>query len=182
MPVPINWQGKLSALSPSGRTQFFTRQANSANSIIDRRFIRRNHQVERLYWPVRHCAGRCQSVDCVLAKPAIGVNDDYDLGWICAEMLKAPVQRISLADFFGIMALDDLGARCCGDSGGIVGAIVRDDEQPIAWTQLRLDVFDRGQKSCAFVVCWHENGKPACEYSLPWTKRWSPAVAVRSLQ
>ena len=30
MPVPINWQGKPSALSPSGRTQFFTRQANSA--------------------------------------------------------------------------------------------------------------------------------------------------------
>ena len=30
MPVPISWQGKLSARSPSGRSQFFTRQENSA--------------------------------------------------------------------------------------------------------------------------------------------------------
>src|SRR5262245_66431985 len=30
IPVPVNWQGRLSALSPSGRSHLFTRPANSA--------------------------------------------------------------------------------------------------------------------------------------------------------
>ena len=93
----------------------------------------------------------------MLCKPAIGVDNDHDLGGIRSQMPKAPIQRISLANSYGIMTHDDLCSRRRRGCRGVIGTIVRDDEQPVTGEQLRPDVVDRRAKSRAFVVRGHEN-------------------------
>jgi hypothetical protein len=72
-------------------------------------------------------------------------------------MLKAKVQGIPLAASSRIVALDNIGPSCRGDSGGVVGAIICDDEHTVGCPQLLFDGCQRGQQSSALIVSWHQN-------------------------
>ena len=45
----------------------------------------------------------------MLFNPAIGVNHYDDTGRVTVEVPKTVIQRISLADAFGVMTVDNLG-------------------------------------------------------------------------
>jgi hypothetical protein len=55
-------------------------------------------------------------------------------------MLETAVQGVTLTPFGGIGPLDDLGTAGPGEGCGIVCAIIRDNEQSVAWAQLAADV------------------------------------------
>jgi hypothetical protein len=58
-----------------------------------------------------------------------------------------------------IVPLDHFGTGFRSHGRGVVRTIVGNDEEPVAWKQLILNVCKGWQKSQAFVVCRHQNSK-----------------------
>jgi hypothetical protein len=60
-------------------------------------------------------------------------------------MLQGKVEGEAFPASLGVTPLDDLSTRSSRGGGGVVVAIVRHDEEPVAWAQLRPGVRDGGQ-------------------------------------
>ena len=93
------------------------------------------------------------------ATRAVGVDDDHDRGRRRRQVAHPVVERIALAAPIRVMALDDLGTAFCGDGGGPVAAVVGDDKEPVAASQLRQDGVDRCGDACGLVVGRHQDGR-----------------------
>ena len=64
----------------------------------------------------------------------------------------APPHRESLANSFGVVADNDLGARCGRNCRSVIGAVIGNDDKAISNAKLRLDIFQRWNKSQALIV------------------------------
>ena len=76
--------------------------------------------------------GSLQPFDQVGLKPAIGIDEENEIGRVLAKMGYAPPHRKSLANSFGVVADNDLGTRCGRNRRGVVGAIIGDDDKAIS--------------------------------------------------
>ena len=115
--------------------------------------------MERLYRAASSCRCHHQLINRTGFNSAIGVDEHNDLGRIQTEMSKGKVESVALAEFRFIMALNDFGASCPRDSRGVICAIICNNNQSVSRKQLTLDVSKRWQKSCAFIMCGHQNGE-----------------------
>jgi hypothetical protein len=95
---------------------------------------------------------------------AVCVNENDAMGRAVAQVLKGKVEGEAFAASRGVMPFNDLSARSSGDSGGVVIAIVRHDQEPVAWAQLRLGVSDGGQQGGALIVGRNDNGERATRH------------------
>jgi hypothetical protein len=96
--------------------------------VIDLRYGRRRHQVERLRWTACHRTTRAECVYGAVSKPAIGINDYDYLARIRAEVLHTSVESISLAPFGRVAPLDDFSIGRPRYSSRLVGTIIGDNQ------------------------------------------------------
>ena len=83
----------------------------------------------------------------ILAKPAIGIHDDNDVGRVEAQMPHTELQRIALAAARGIGANRHFDSCCPDNRGSVISAVVRDHEDAVMGSELGLNVPDGGKYS-----------------------------------
>ena len=83
----------------------------------------------------------------------------------------APPHRKSLANSFGVVADNDLGARCGRNRRGVVGTIIGDDDKAISSAKLRLDILQRWNKSQALIVRRNNDRDRASRYLIPGPRK-----------
>ena len=88
----------------------------------------------------------------VCLKPAVGVDEENEIGRVLAEMRDGPPHRITLANSFSVIADNDLGTRRRSDCRGIVSAIIGDDDQTVSGAKLQLDIFQRWNEAQALIM------------------------------
>jgi hypothetical protein len=72
----------------------------------------------------------------VLAEPAIGIQDDNDIGKVETEVAHTELQRITFAAARGISANCHVGPCCVNNRSGIISAIIRDHEDAVIGSEL----------------------------------------------
>jgi hypothetical protein len=74
----------------------------------------------------------------------VGIGYDHDTRRMCLELPNPPIKSVSFAELFWIVSLDDF--RACGASHlrCIVSAVIRNNEQTITWSHLRLSIPEDG--------------------------------------
>src|SRR2546423_2519144 len=102
--------------------------------------VRSVHDIASLHRPPRQSANCCQLVDRVRVQPAICVDHDNNLQKVVLQVPKTKIKGIPLPNLFNVAALDDFRSSRLGNFCGVVAAIVCDDQEPVAGTQLRCDV------------------------------------------
>ena len=76
-------------------------------------------------------------------------------------MIEPPVQGVALADLGRVIAYRNLGAQGGCNAGCIVIAVIRDNEQSIAGTELALEVGKGWLKTDQFIVRRYQHRNPA---------------------
>ena len=106
-----------------------------------RRFcvLARMHEVDGLDRPSGLCAEARQPIDGSLRYLAICIDDQDDVRRVGFKVADAEVQGIALTAVHHIGPFDDLGSFGCRDRGGVVGTIIRNDQEPVRARQLRQD-------------------------------------------
>ena len=93
-----------------------------------------------------------QPFDQIGLEPAVGIDKQNKIGRVLVKMGYAPPHRESLANSFGVVADNDLGARSGRDHRSVVGAIIGNDDKAVSSAKLRLDILQRWNKSQALIV------------------------------
>jgi hypothetical protein len=119
---------------------------------------RRVHQVQRLHWPAMVGRQRCQARKRAFANDAVGVDNHDDVRRCVGQSSHAKVQGIALAAQLRVTSLDHLGAGLPGHVGGVIGAIVGNDEDAVVGTELRLQTRQSGEQATLFVVGRDQDG------------------------
>ena len=70
----------------------------------------------------------------------VGIDEEHKIRRRAAQMIYRPTQRISLADPRYVIARDNFRAGRGCDRSGIIGAVIRNDEETVAVFQLRFNV------------------------------------------
>jgi hypothetical protein len=101
-----------------------------------------------------------QRVDSTWFDMTISVEHQHDgasLG-VSLEMSKTRIERIAFPAEDVIAALNAFNALRAGDSGGVIGAVVGDDDKAIARTKLAADLLEGCPEPRFFVVCGNQHG------------------------
>ena len=103
-------------------------------------------------------ANLAQASDGIGLNPAIGIDENDEVGWIVLDVVDRPAQRITLAYPFKVVADDHPGSSPFRDFSGIVRTVIGHDDQTVVLAQLRQDISDRRNDSAAFIVSWNDDG------------------------
>ena len=96
----------------------------------------------------------------ILAKPAIGIHDDNDVGRVEAQLPHTELQCIALAAARSIAANRHFDACCPYYGGGVINAVIGDHEDAVVGSELGLNVLDGGKYSHSLVMGRNKYGRP----------------------
>ena len=108
--------------------------------------------------------GLVHLAEVVHVEHVVGIEDEIRLvasvGILAADDLEAVIERITFANLFGVEALEHNRARLARHIGGVVGAVVGDDEHvdQLCRVVLHLDGVDQVADDRAFVAGRNDDG------------------------
>ena len=109
--------------------------------------------------PAGHCTFR-QVAQRILAKPAIGIHDDNDVGRVEAQVPHTELQCIALAAAHRIGTHRHFDACCLDNCGSVISAVIGDHEDAVVGSELGLNVVDGGKYSHPLVMGGNKYGRP----------------------
>ena len=109
--------------------------------------------------PAGHCTVR-QVAQRILAKSAIGIHDDNDVGRVEAQVPHPELQCIALAAAHRIGTHRHFDACCRDNCGGVVSAVIGDHEDAVVGSELGLNVADGGKYPHPLVMGGNKYGRP----------------------